>query len=132
MKSKQKFVYIGPHPTFLRRAKAVALANTSTSTTTVIVESNPPPNPTMAFDSAKPMRMMTHDAALAPRRPVDPTFKMVFQSVVALTVLTFVVWVLTALITDQTAAIKGVEEGSRSIAQAGFGAIFGLIGGKAA
>lgn len=73
--------------------------------------------------------------AVAPHIPVTkltPIFKMVFLSILGLTILAFVSWgILSIEYPNPGAEAKGFFQACSMITQLGFGAICGLVGGKA-
>lgn len=60
-----------------------------------------------------------------------PHFKLIFSTVVAMTVLALVLNVLLALLGSDSDQVKAVAETCSTAYKMGFGAIVGLIGGKA-
>jgi hypothetical protein len=60
-----------------------------------------------------------------------PHFKVIFSTVVALTVLALVLTVLLAIFGDSSDQVKAAAETCSTTYKMGFGAIVGLIGGKA-
>jgi pSer/pThr/pTyr-binding forkhead associated (FHA) protein len=85
-------------------------------------------------------RTSTEPAQAATKQPlpsppiitVDPTFKLVFLSTLGLTVFASVAWVLAAIFAPPTEATHSVVDGFETLTKIGFGAIVGLISGKAA
>jgi len=63
---------------------------------------------------------------------VTPTFKMIFLSVLSLTILSFVATIaLAVFVNNPSTAVQGAIETCSTTFKMGFGAIVGLIGGKA-
>jgi predicted permease len=68
-----------------------------------------------------------------PVTKLTPIFKLVFLSVFGITILAFVGWgVLSLAFPQPSDEAKGFFQACSTITQLGFGAIVGLIGGKAA
>jgi hypothetical protein len=120
---KPKYVYVGPDASFWSRAIAIAGTSASPSSTSYVIESAPPRGRQLAMDGVP--------AAPPPITRVDPTFKLIFVSSVVLTLLTFSVWVGTAIFAADTTAARNLIAGCETISKMGFGAVFGLLGGKA-
>jgi hypothetical protein len=63
--------------------------------------------------------------------PLTPAFKLVFFSVLGLTVLSLIVGVVLVLLPNPSEEAKRLAETCSTIFKPGCGTIFGLIGGKA-
>jgi hypothetical protein len=63
--------------------------------------------------------------------PLTPAFKLVFFSVLGLTVLSLIVGVVLVLLPNPSEEAKRLTETCSTIFKLGCGTIFGLIGGKA-
>jgi hypothetical protein len=61
-----------------------------------------------------------------------PRFKLIFSTVAALTVLALILTVLLAAFGGDSEQVKAAAEASSTTYKMGFGAIVGLIGGRAA
>lgn len=66
----------------------------------------------------------------APRITLAPEFKLIFLTVVALTVISLGVAIGLAMIENPSAGAKRLSETVSTTYKMGFGAIIGLIGGK--
>jgi hypothetical protein len=78
----------------------------------------PPPAPTLPPEQGRKI-------------PIQPTFKLVFLTVLGLTVVAFIAQVVMAAIWDKpTPNQQAVFEAAAFAWKAGIGAIFGLLGGK--
>lgn len=63
---------------------------------------------------------------------VTPTFKLIFLSVLSLTILSLIVTIVLAVfVKSPSPAVQGTIETCSTTYKMGFGAIVGLIGGKA-
>jgi hypothetical protein len=114
-----KEVLIPARSGFFRRAFAVAVSSfSSLSRATMILP-----------DSGGGGCLGPLDAVPGAIR-VDPTFKMIYLSAVGLTVLVFAAWVLLASFAQPTDAARSLISGCETISKLGFGALFGLVGGK--
>jgi hypothetical protein len=72
------------------------------------------------------------EKAAAESIPVNPPFKLIFRSVLTLTVLLFVVNVILVLtVQHPSAQAQSLIDLCSRLCTIGFGAIFGLLGGKA-
>lgn len=74
---------------------------------------------------------MTDAESLATTITLTPAFKLIFICVTALTLLFLAISVSLVCAVDQTDGIKSLTEKCSTAWQMGFGAIVGLIGGKA-
>jgi hypothetical protein len=75
---------------------------------------------------------MTNAESLATTITLTPAFKLIFICVTALTIIFLAMSVTLICAVDQTDGKKSLTEKCSSAWQMGFGAIVGLIGGKAA
>lgn len=62
------------------------------------------------------------------RSDLTPRFKLIFSTVVALTVLAMILTVLLAMVADGSEQVKTAAEACSTTYKLGFGAIVGLIG----
>ncbi|MGQ5592815.1 hypothetical protein ACUJ8N_11315 [Streptomyces sp. ESR1.13] len=62
---------------------------------------------------------------------LTPRFKLIFWTVVALTVLSLILNVVLSLLAGDSAQVTAASEACSTTFKMGFGAIVGLIGGKA-
>lgn len=63
---------------------------------------------------------------------MTPSFKLIFSTVVALTVLALILNVLLAMFGSDSEQVKASAEACSTTYKMGFGAIVGLIGGRVA
>jgi hypothetical protein len=104
---------------FFRRALAIAASSASSLTRATMIL----PKPEGPMGSLGPL----DDVPGAIK--VDPTFKLVFLSVVGLTVLAGAAWLVAALAQPSDAASL-LASGCETLTKIGFGAVVGLLGGK--
>jgi hypothetical protein len=112
---------IAPEAGFFKRALAVAVSTVSSLRGTMVLL----PRPEGHMGSMGPLDEIEGSIR------VDPTFKLVFVSAVALTLLVLAVWVVVAMLFDRpTEAARSLTSGCETLTKIGFGTVLGLLGGK--
>lgn len=74
---------------------------------------------------------MANGNAPAPALVLTPAFKKIFNTVLGLTILSLFVSVVLVVFATQSDGVKQLEDTCSTTFKLGFGAIVGLIGGKA-
>ncbi|GIJ50031.1 hypothetical protein Val02_69170 [Virgisporangium aliadipatigenens] len=70
------------------------------------------------------------DKGRTPDASVSPRFKLIFSTVVGLTVVSLILNVVLALFGGESAQVQAASEACSTAFKMGFGAIVGLIGGR--